>query len=602
MKKKYFPLFFVIVAIIISVFCWDKIILSYEPNIQPYGEYSENSYNAHNDTLRYIFFIIFPLGIFFVSYLLFNKDSTIKITEVLFYKESSFNIEKDNLLERLFLILILLFILIEFLILDFSKYSGYLDHFHGGINITPSNNFLYTKKLWSSTYVDHGLFANFFGIIVWKLFKIQTIGSIKVFTLFLLFLNKILLVFLSKIISKNLLFNKNLKLLFFITLSLLLISLVSYEDQESSEFPSRAVLFLSFFLVFFNSIYKSNSFYLTDFFLGIFSIISMLWYMDIGAYINVMLLIVLIYFLIRNELKKCFTTASGIILGWLIFILLIPNYEFKEFLNNTLSIYSTFDYIAGVIYPTPFLSGDIRSTKALIFIIISGMLLIVVNFKKNIKMSYYNKTFLIFLFIASILAYKSGVLRSDSFHIKAASGFTLFLIYTTGLYFLFNFFINIESKKNYIILAMLPLLLFTFIIKDNLTNLKNLTTSISSINNLFFQKDDKFISENYQDLVQYYQNLSKQDNCVQIMSNETTLPYLLKKPTCTKFFLIWNSGPHQEEFIRKLKQTKPRIILYSSEKDPFPDAFLRIPNVMKYIDQNYFFHSKFKFWTFYKIN
>ena len=50
MKKKYFPLFFIILAIIISVFCWDKIILNYEANTQSYGEYANNHYNAHNDT------------------------------------------------------------------------------------------------------------------------------------------------------------------------------------------------------------------------------------------------------------------------------------------------------------------------------------------------------------------------------------------------------------------------------------------------------------------------------------------------------------------------------------------------------------------------
>ena len=50
MKKKYFPLFFIILAIIISVFCWDKIILNYEANTQSYGEYARNHYNAHNDT------------------------------------------------------------------------------------------------------------------------------------------------------------------------------------------------------------------------------------------------------------------------------------------------------------------------------------------------------------------------------------------------------------------------------------------------------------------------------------------------------------------------------------------------------------------------
>ena len=237
---------------------------------------------------------------------------------------------------------------------------------------------------------------------------------------------------------------------YFIILSILSVSLVSYEDLYISKFSPRSLLFLSFFLIFFNSLYKFDRFSFSNFVLGLFSIISLLWYIDIGAYINVLLLLILIYFFIRYEFKKCISILVGIALGWTIFIFIIPDYELKEFLSNTLLIYSTFDYIAGLIYPTPFLSGDIRSTNALIFIIMSGILVIITNFEKDIKMSYYNKTFFLFLFIASLLVFKSAMTRSDSFHIKASSGSTLFLIYSIGLYFLYNFFLT-QNKKNTII-------------------------------------------------------------------------------------------------------------------------------------------------------
>ena len=266
------------------------------------------------------------------------------------------------------------------MILDFNKYSGYLDYFHTGTFLTPANNFFHTKRLWLSSYIDYGLFANFFPVILWKLFNIQTIGLTKLLPLFLLFFNKILLVFLSKEVSKNLLFSEKVKLSYFIILSILSVSLVSYEDLYISKFSPRSLLFLSFFLIFFNSLYKFDRFSFSNFVLGLFSIISLLWYIDIGAYINVLLLLILIYFFMRYEFKKCISILVGIALGWTIFIFIIPDYELKEFLSNTLLIYSTFDYIAGLIYPTPFLSGDIRSTNALIFIIMSGILVIITNF------------------------------------------------------------------------------------------------------------------------------------------------------------------------------------------------------------------------------
>ena len=47
----------------------------------------------------------------------------------------------------------------------------------------------------------------------------------------------------------------------------------------------------------------------------------------------------------------------GIILGWGLFITLIPQCEFTEFINITLSMYTNVDYYDGLIYPTAFLSG-----------------------------------------------------------------------------------------------------------------------------------------------------------------------------------------------------------------------------------------------------
>ena len=67
----------------------------------------------------------------------------------------------------------------------------------------------------------------------------------------------------------------------------------------------------------------------------------------------------------------------------------MPTNEFIEFINITLSVYANVDYYNGLIYPTPFLSGDARSTRALLLIIIAGILTIVITFNKkyNIKIS-----------------------------------------------------------------------------------------------------------------------------------------------------------------------------------------------------------------------
>ena len=263
MNKKYLPIIFTLITIFISTFLWEKIILPYDEQNQIYGEYSVNLYNPNNDTLRFIFFVSFPLITFLISYLIFFKEKTFSFHQVIFNKiiPSKTKIE-TNL--NVFTIFIIIILLVEFLILDFDVFSKNIDHVHDGMLLTPSNNAYLLNKFWTSSYIERGLFAQFGPIILWKLFGIKSIGLIHLNNLFFLLLNKILLVLICAKISKNLLFDENLKKLYFIILSILSVSLVSYYSLGA--FPERLFIFLLFFIIFFDSLNEVNKFSLSLFF------------------------------------------------------------------------------------------------------------------------------------------------------------------------------------------------------------------------------------------------------------------------------------------------------------------------------------------------
>ncbi len=614
MSKKYIPFILTIVAVVIATFLWEKIVLTYDIQNQIYGEYSINQYNANNDLLRSLFFILFPLIFFFFSYLILNNEITLSIKELIFDNEKKAFKEKFNLNYYFVFTLFIFFLLAEFLSIDFNRFAAKLDFFHEGVVLVPSSNFYLTKGFWSSSFIEYGFLGNFGTAFLWKIFGIKTIGLARFPELLFLLLNKILLVYLAMRIAKNLLFSERVKLVYFIILSILLISLISYKDNiAATEFSSRSFLFLLFFSVFFSSLYRSNRFGFTFFILGTFSIISMLWFIDVGAYINAMLLLILVYFFIRTEYKKFLSILVGVIFGWFIFFFIIPSNEFKTFLNNTLLIYSTYDYIWGLIYPTPFLSGDARSTRALLFIILAGVLVIISSFNKKIKLTYYNKIFFIFIFIAALISFKTGMTRSDTPHIKSSSGFTLFLIYSLGLFFLFSLVLNQNKlflsglgyfvKKNYTKFLLILLAIYFVTFKASTINFNNISSAPSQIIKLINYEDEKYLSSDYSELIKYYKNLSLQDQCIQIITNESALPYFINKPTCTKFYLIWSSEINQKKLINQLKKSRPEIILFNSEIDPWNGDFLqRVPMLVNYINKNYSFYSKFKFWTFVKMN
>tara|TARA_E500000331_G_scaffold211725_1_gene202938 strand:+ start:73 stop:1908 length:1836 start_codon:yes stop_codon:yes gene_type:complete len=611
MSKKYLTLIFTGVAILISTLLWDKILLPYDTQNQIYGEYSVNQYNPNNDTLRFLLFISLPLLVFLISYLIFFKEKTFSINYVLFNKNI---VEKNNKVN--FVPIIILFtiaLLIQLFTLDFSKFSQNIDYVHDGMLLTPSSNAYFLSKFWLSSYIERGLFAQFSPILLWSLFDIKSIGLVHISNIILLFLNKFLLVILCSKISQRLPLGKLIKKIYFIFLSILAISLVSYYDLGA--FPERSFLFLLFFIIFESSFYN-NKFYFPSFLLGLFSMISMLWFIDIGAYINVLLLIILIYFLLRKEIRKLSSILFGIIFGWFFFIIIVPTNEFNEFINITLSVYANVDYYNGLIYPTPFLSGNSRATRALLLIIVAGILTIFITFNKKYKLSHENRIFFIFLFLASILTFKTALSRSDTPHIKVAVGFNLFLIYSLALY-IFSFLLerkekmifNINKffnnfKKKYINLLIIFFLLNILILKNNIEDVKNLPDSLKNIKNLATYGNNKYLNNDYIELINYYKDLINDENCIQTLTNEAVLPYLMDKPVCTQFYFMYPVGHKnlQKKFIEQLETSKPKIILYNSKTTTWDFSSKHAKHLFDYINQNYSFHSRFKYWTFYKIN
>ena len=203
-----------------------------------------------------------------------------------------------------------------------------------------------------------------------------------------------------------------------------------------------------------------------------------------------------------------------------------------------------------------------------------------------------------------------GLGRSDSPHIIAASGLlmTNFIFY--NLYFLFLFFKKINFLKNKIIYnGFILISLSLFIININTMNQKtfiNIFDFKKNISNFLSLSDDAFLLEknrNYTKLIKYYDLLLAKDECVQVLTDETIISYIVKRKTCTKFFFYHTllDEKIQRQFIIELKLIKPRFILYKSDLfSPF-NFFNRLKLVDEYINTNYEFYEKFDYWTFYKI-
>ena len=153
--------------------------------------------------------------------------------------------------------------------------------------------------------------------------------------------------------------------------------------------------------------------------------------------------------------------------------------------------------------------------------------------------------------------------------IELGSSFNLFLIYAASLYILFYFFeknekINLQInkflilfKKKYFNIIVIFFLLNIFILKENIIDLKNFPHSFNNIKSLATYENNKYLDSNYIELIKYYKSLTKDENCIQILTNEAVLPYLMDMPVCTQFYFMYPTGhPNlQKKFIKELRSS-----------------------------------------------
>ncbi len=610
--KKIIPYLGLFFCIVFSTLIWDFIRIPYDEQNRIYGEFFAKKYNPINEILRFIIFVFFPLIVFLLLLIKEKNFYSLDFKRNNFFlpKTKISSSDKSNLsLSVVFFVLII----VEFFSLDFSYFTNEIDSLHDGVFLVPPENYIFSGKFWLATMYDYGVISNNIGLLISKFFNDYTIGSIRFFNLFLILINKIFLLLICKKIVETLDFNSIIKNILFILLFFTITTLTHYENSGTSPFPPRIFLYLIFLFIIIDVISAQKNLRLKSFVLGTFSLISLLWYVDIGIYTNATILLIISYLVFNKRLDILNFFLLGIISSWILFFSIFSFAEIKEFFFQIKFLISTRDFIIGIEYPKPFSEGSARYTRTLLLLILSGVFLINLLFNKKIKLNYETKLIILLLFISSIFFFKTALGRSDTPHLKYSSGLYTFLIYFSLIFFVINFFrtkkflkkkIKFKLKKNYLYIIIVPLFISAFIIPDKNKSLKNIINFKVNIESLTQRKDDNYLSTKKLNFINEFKQLSKNDNCVQVLTSDVSIPYLLKKPSCTQFYFPSHiiTGWTEEKFINQLEDNFPEFIIYSS-----PNSWLidrrNMKNADKFIKKRYNFFKSINEWEIYrKIN
>ena len=615
--RKYLPVAISLILFSIVALLWNVIKLPYDTNNLIFGEYYYKKLNPQNDLIRFILITVIPCLVYLISYLkIDNFTFSLNKNKSDFFLKNVLNKTEDNPLNNYYYFFIIL-ITLEFCTLNFQQFSS-IDLFHDSVFLTPPFNYLSNGETFKSTLYDYGFTGNNLGLIFNYFFGFYTLGAINFIKLILIYITKLVLILIAKKISSYLQYDIFYKKLFFISFTFAILCLPSYYDF-TSYFSPRSALYLLFIFVLCSALCDGKFKELKFFLIGSFSLVSLLWWFDVGFYTNFLLILSSIY-LIFFDKKKLFFLLLGFSLIWIIFLIATPSYEIQAFFYNIQFIINTTDYLIGIEYQKPFSENSARWTKALLIIYFCSIILVNLNFSKKINLNKNLKIFLNFYFISGILIFKSALTRSDASHLKYASGIYTTIFIFIILFYIFNYFKKKQVINNYlsnfkesvkekitiIFLLTLTVFFFTGIINSkNNVSLSNKFINIinlkSNIINLINMEDRDYLEEKNLLVMEKYKDLAKNDKCLQYFSDDNFFPYFLKKPTCTKFYLANQilKGFSEQDFLLDFKNSSPEIILFESPTKILT-KYENFPNVIKYINKNYKFYENYKGYIFYK--
>ena len=603
--QKNFCIFFsVIISILIAALVWEKITLPLNNTIGAKGFLVSIGYNPTNDTIRYVFFISLPLIAFlFLNQILYKKN--LKLKNLI--DEKNTKITNHYPLIIIISSIFIIFIFLEFFSVNYSFSSYRIDQFHDGNYLSPFQNYISTKNIWISSQLTHGASDIFYPVLMWKILGVESIGATRTFGIFLILFLKLLSVLLAYQLTKILNLNKATKIFFFTILTAIILSMSRYTFLSGAYYLSYRDIFIILFLIFFIELFIDSKFrFLSTIIIAFISVISILFHTDIGIYINFILIVYCLYLLVSKKYKDFLLIFLTLIACWVSIIILIGLDEFLAFLNNIKIIALSIDLIHGLKYPQPFFSigenpDGARATRGLLIQITAGLFVLNYLISNNTKIFTSKKVLFLFLFILSLIMYKNALGRSDASHIRGSNDLPILINCIFILNYLLIFFEKIPIYKNFssqkvFFSLSIFFLLFYYIYNHNFYKIDNIKNYKQNFTKFIRLNDKDFLDEKTAKLIEYYKQISKKDNCVEIVTFDDAIPYLLKKPSCTKYWssLLASSTKSQKDYIKQLKKNEPEYILYYSDDRKFDGVgiYERIELVNSFILTNYKKHEE----------
>lgn len=561
---------------------WSKIpLLPFSNPLEVVGPLALAQYNPANTLLRYLVYIFSPA----VAYFLLRRLPFFHLSSI----TPAVSLEKMPLRWRFFfsIFLGLWLVCTSLLFLKRSFSLGNLDFFHDGEFLAPAYHYAVQHTLWLGSYFVHGAFEDpLITFFSWKLFGVTSIGASRLLRCWISGLIPGSFLFLIFSLTRLLRLNKETYSSAFFYL-LALGAWASTENKIQVFYP-RDIFVLVGLGCFFLGLSTDKSKWNIPFILA-GGIVPLTFFHSIerGAYYGVTCFLT---FIVLGRFRALIPWFLGLVTTSACALVLFGSAEMLGFLKSTLLLFQTKELFDSYIYPRPTIK--ITAPHTLVIFLISIQILLLSYFWDQVyskKKEYRFFGIHLALTLLAIFYYRGALGRSDIFHLRYASSFACL-----GLFFpLWIWFSQLKIKKPRLREAALggSLCVLT----------AALIPSLGQISTVFKTEwmqtphlpDDFFLSKKIMKVKSEFEVIFQNEKCFFSMTSEPAWVYLLRKPSCSRFYAVWFATPRplRDELLSDLKRTSPQYLLFDSpQSQGYVDGVTpeqRFPELIEYIHRHY---------------
>ena len=190
--------------------------------------------------------------------------------------------------------------------------------------------------------------------------------------------------------------------------------------------------------------------------------------------------------------------------------------------------------------------------------------------------------------LISVSSYIYAIGRSDGGHINQAFGYPCIFLSVFFSYMILarlNIYLKkgLNSFEN--IFVIVSLAIFLLSLNFNISNVYNFKSRLSE----YVKIDDlEYLNDLDKQFVLEAREITRDEKCIQLFTNDVALLYLLKKQSCSKFYFSWSIGSlkNQKLFIDDLKNVNLVITNGSTDYWDIP-LETKYPIIKAYIEEEF---------------